>query len=271
MNVKALLQRHPVLFYFILAYAIAWGFCIAAVGTKFLRGEPLQFTDLMLMLLPMLAGPSIAGITMTTITDGRRGLQDLLSRMGKWRVGVRWYALAILIPPVLILPLLLMLANLASPAFFPRFSPMGFIYGILVGFFEEIGWMGFAFPKMQLKRSAFSIAIYLGLLWAMWHLVADYLGASGVFGVYWLPHFLVWMVATFTAMRVLIVWVYSNTRSLLLCQLMHASSTGFLYVLGPSLAPTEDILFYGLYAVVLWLAVIIVVKRYGKNLVRQPE
>ena len=100
--------------------------------------------------------------------------------------------------------------------------------------------------------------------------MADYLGASGVFGAYWLPHFLVWMIATFTAMRVLIVWVYTNTRSLLLAQLMHASSTGFLSILAPSLSPTNDILFYGVYAAVVWLAVVIVVALYGKRLVRQP-
>ena len=130
--------------------------------------------------------------------------------------------------------------------------------------------MGYAFPKMALKHSALATGIFLGLLWTAWHVVADYLGSSGALGVYWLPHFLVWMVATFTAMRVLIVWVYANTRSLLLAQLMHASSTGFLSVLGPSLSPPNDILFYAVYAAALWLAVVIVAALYGKRLVRQP-
>ena len=120
MNVKAFIQRHPVVFYFVLAYAIAWGGCIAAVGPKFLRGESPQFTDTLFMFLPMLAGPSLAGITMIAIVDGRRGLQDLLSRISKWRVGVRWYGLAILIPPVLIIAVLLALTSLVSPVFSPR-------------------------------------------------------------------------------------------------------------------------------------------------------
>jgi hypothetical protein len=70
-----------------------------------------------------------------------------------------------------------------------------------------------------------------------------------------------------TAMRVLVVWVYVNTESLLLSQLLHASSSGFLAVLVPmTLAPAYDALFYAIYAVVLWLAVALVVARYGKDL-----
>ncbi len=270
MNIKAFIQRHPIASYFALAYVIAWGGSFAAVGPKFLRGEPLQFADSLLMFLPMLAGPSIAGITMTYIVDGRNGLRDLFSRMSKWRVGVRWYAAAFLIPPVLFITVLLTLTTLVSPVFSPRFFPWGILIGLMAGFFEEIGWMGYAFPKMELKHSALAAGICLGLLHTAWHVVPDYLGSSGVFGVYWLPHFLIWMVATMTAMRVLIVWVYANTGSLLLAQLMHASSTGFLSILGPSLSPTNDILCYAVYAAILWLAVVIVAALYGKRLVRQP-
>jgi membrane protease YdiL (CAAX protease family) len=251
-NIKVFIQRHSIVFYFILAYTIAWGGSLALVGPKFLRGDPLQFfPDGLFMFLPMLAGPSIAGITMTYILDGNSGLRELFSRMRKWQVGMRWYAVAILIPLVLIFAILLILARLVSPVFFPVFSPAGILIGLFAGFFEEIGWMGFVFPKMERKNSPLVSAIYLGLLWTVWHAVADYLGASQAFDELWLLHFLVWMVATFTAMRVLIVWVYTNTRSLLLAQLMHACSSGFLYILVPPLSPTNDILFYGVYAVVL--------------------
>lgn len=269
MKLKTFIQRHPVAAYYILACMIAWGGSILAVGPKFLRGEAMVFTDVLFIFLPMLAGPSIAGITMTAVIDGKRGLRDLFSRMGKWRVGIRWYAAAVLIPPILITVVLFILTSLVSPVFSPKFFPEGIIIGLLAGFFEEIGWMGFAFPKMELKHNPLTAGIYLGLLWTAWHIVADYLGSSGALGEYWLPNFLVWMVATFTAMRVLIVWVYSNTRSVLLAQLMHAGSTGFLSVLAPSLSPTNNILFYGVYALVLWLVVLIVAVRYGKDFVRQ--
>jgi uncharacterized protein len=270
MNIKALIQRYPVASYFVLAYVISWGGCLAIAGPKFLRSETLQFTDALPMFFSMLAGPSIAGITMTYIADGKSGLQYLFSRMSTWQVGVCWYAVALLLPPVLILTVLLTLTALVSPGFSPGFLLLGFVIGLLTGFFEEIGWMGYAFPKMELKHSAFATSIYLGLLWTVWHVVADYFGSSGALGVYWLPHFLVWMIVTMTAMRVLIVWVYVNTRSVLLAQLMHVSSTGFLGILVPSLSPGNDLFFYSVYAAVLWIVVVIVVARYGKALMRQP-
>jgi len=85
-----------------------------------------------------------------------------------------------------------------------------------------------------------------------------------------LPFFLAF-IALVAAMRVLIVWVYSNTNSVLLAQLMHASSTGFLIILSPSsVSPAQETLWYAIYAAVLWLVVALVATRYGKRLVQQP-
>ena len=131
--------------------------------------------------------------------------------------------------------------------------------GLLAGFFEEIGWTGFAFPRLRERFGLLAGAVLLGLLHSFWHIVADYLFSSAEYGAYWLPHFLIWMVASMTAMRVLIVWVYSNTRSVFLAQLMHASSTAVLAVIGPALSPVNDTLLYAVYAGVLWLVVGVVV------------
>lgn len=269
MNIKAFIQRHPVASYFGLAYMISWVGILVGVGPKFIRSEAIGLTEGMLILLFMLAGPSLAGIMMTLIVDGRSGLRDLLSRMSLWRVGARWYA-ALLIFPVLILAVLLTLSTLVSPVFAPNFTAVGIVFGLLAGFFEEIGWMGYAFPKMQLKNSALAAGILLGLLWGAWHFAAHYLGASGELGVYWWPNFLAMWIVGMTATRVLIVWVYCNTGSVLLTQLMHASSTGFLYILSPSpISPANTNLWYAVYAAVLCVAAAIVAARYGKRLVRK--
>ena len=190
--------------------------------------------------------------------------------MSLWRVGAPWYS-AVLIFPVLILAVQLGLVALLSRDFAPYFFPWGILIGLLPGFFEEIGWTGFALPKMLLKHSALAAAILLGVLQTLWHLAADYLTSSGVRGVYWLPHFAMFVVSM-TAMRVILVWVYTNTRSVLLAQLMHASSTGFLSILVPlSLSPRNDTIFYGVYAVALWAAVIVVVARYGKHMATENK
>ena len=172
----------------------------------------------------------------------------------------------------LILAVLLTLSATVSPAYAPNFLALGIVVGLLAGFGEEIGWTGYAYPRMKNRYGALSAAVYLGLLWSTWHLVADYTTTSATLGVYWLPHFLAFMTISMTAMRVLISWVYCNTRSVLLAQIMHASSTGFLAVLGPvALSPADDTQWYAVYGAVLWLAVVFVIARYGNDLTRSPE
>ena len=266
---SAFARRHAISLYFILAYGIAWAGSLIAVGPKFLRGEPMQMADALLIFIPMLAGPSIAGVTMTALVDGSAGLRDLFSRMRRWRVGGRWYAVAMLLPPVLILAVLLPLSTWVSPVFAPNLLALGIVIGLLAGFFEEIGWTGYAFPKMEARNGALAAAVYLGLLWSTWHVVADYLATSATLGGYWFPHFLAFMTISMTAMRVLIAWVYCNTRSVLMAQIMHASSTGFLAVLGPvALSPANDTQWYAVYGAVLWIVVVLVVARYGGSLTR---
>src|SRR5579885_2008274 len=182
----------------------------------------------------------------------KAGLRNLFARIGRFRVDLRWYAVALLTPPVLILVVLLIFQTLVSPVFTPDFLPIGILFG-LPALLEEIGWMGYAYPKMRMKQSPLAAAILLGVLWGLWHApVVDYLGAAAPHGNYWLPFFLSF-VAIVTAMRVLIVWVYSHTSSLLLAQLTHISLTASLAVLGPvPLTPGQETLWYAVFAGVLW-------------------
>ncbi len=175
------------------------------------------------------------------------------------------------IPPTLILAVLLTLSASVSRDFAPHLFPIGILFGLPAGFLEEIGWTGYALPKIRVKNSALAAGIFLGVLWGIWHLpVVDFLGATYPHGAYWLGYFLAF-VGLVTAMRVLIVWVYSNTSSVLLAQLLQASSTGFLVVLSPvPISPAHETLWYAVYAAVLWVAVAFVTATYGRRLVRHP-
>ena len=114
----------------------------------------------------------MAGITLTAIVDGKSGLQDHISRKGDWRAGVRWYAAAIHIAPIRVTAILLSLTYMVTPLFSPKFLPEGILIGLLAGFFKEIGWMGYDFPEMELKHSALTTGITLGLIWTAWHIEA---------------------------------------------------------------------------------------------------
>src|SRR5207248_2429844 len=118
-----------------------------------------------------------------------------------------------------------------SPVFAPSRFFVGATFGIVAGFFEEIGWMGFAFPKMTKTGNLLGASFGLGVLWGCWHIpVIDFLGTATPHSSFWLPYFLAFT-AAMTAMRVLIGWIYANTKSVALAQLMHTSSTGSLVVL----------------------------------------
>ena len=270
MTLRAFIQRHPLTTYFGIAFLLSYGGFVVVDGPKLLRGEGIRSIEALILFPVLVVGVGLLGILLTANVDGRSGLRDLSIRMRRWRVGVIWYAAALLIPPILILAVLLSLSALVSPAFAPGFFPLGVLFGLVPGFFEEIGWMGYAFPKLVAQqRNVLATGILLGVLWGLWHAsVVDYLGAAAPHGAYWLPFFLAF-VALVAAMRVLIVWVYSNTQSVLLAQVMHLSSTGSLVVLSAAHAsPAQETLWYAIYAATLWLTVVLVVAFYGRDLVR---
>jgi hypothetical protein len=115
-------------------------------------------------------------------------------------------------------------------------------------------------------------ALLLGLVWGLWHFpVADSLGAASPHGHYF-PEFFAAFVAMIAALRVLIAWVYTNTGSLRIAQSLHASSTGFLVVLGaPAVSPGQEALWYAGYAAILWLVAATVVALNGGTLARRAR
>ncbi len=195
MNVRAFIQRYPVGVYFTLAFLISYGGFVVVDGPRLVRGEALRSIDALLLFPALVVGVGLLGIILTAVIDGRNGLRDLFARMRRAdRFNVGWYAPALLIPPVVILTVLFCLSVLVSPSFAPGFFPLGIVFGLVPGFFEEIGWMGFAFPKLRMnreKRSVLATGVILGVLWGLWHApVVDYLGAAAPHGAYWLPFFL---------------------------------------------------------------------------------
>jgi membrane protease YdiL (CAAX protease family) len=174
------------------------------------------------------------------------------------------------IPPVLVLSVLLFMQHFISPAYAPNRFLIGILFGLPAGFLEEIGWMGFAFPKMRLPHTGLAAAIVLGLLWSLWHLpVINFLGTATPHGAYWLHFFLAFAVAM-TAMRVLICWIYTNTRSVLLAQFMHVSSTGSLVIFSPpGVTALQEATWYLIYGAALWLVVALIATLYGKRLMTE--
>jgi membrane protease YdiL (CAAX protease family) len=266
-NALALVRRYPLASYLIAVYGLSWGGFVFLALCRRVRDETVGSLDALLLFPFCVVGVGIVGVVMTRLLDGREGLRRLRSRVAGWRVGWGWYAVALAMPPCTVVAVLSLLRAVVAPEFAPNRFVFGLLFGLLPGFAEEIGWTGFALPRLLSRGSAAGAAVALGILWGLWHLpVVDFLGAASPHGRSWLP-FLGAFTFVLVAMRVLMVWVYGKTGSVLLAQLMHASSTGSLVVFGPPrISPAQEATWYGLYGAALWIVVLILIAIEGTDL-----
>lgn len=230
-NKNTFIQKHAALLFFVLTFAITWGFMALMAGPE---GFPLSEEQLEAMgpmvYVGMLVGPSISALLLTALASGREGFRQLRKQLFKVRVNIRWYAVALLATPLLATVILFVL-SLFSPDFTPAIFATedktillitGIMVGLFVGIFEEIGWIGFVVPRMRQRYSVLATGLIVGLLWGAWHF-PPFWESDTFSGGYPLFLLLVRLFAWLPPYRVLMVWFYERTDSLFLTILMHAS------------------------------------------------
>lgn len=224
------LRRFPVLGGFVLMFVCTWPIDLwAAAGS---HGWSVPAVP---PVLPILVGYGfvVAALVATGITEGRDGVRALLRRFLVWRVGLRWYAVVLLGAAVVDLAAIALhlvlggaLPDFAHP-FATRILPPGvslwavaplfLLWGALTNG-EEIGWRGYALPRLQAAHGALVASLVIGVVSAFWHVPKFLTAGSAQDYPPWL--FLVDSVAK----AVLLTWVFNSTRgSLLMVTLFHAS------------------------------------------------
>jgi len=213
-RITSVVKRYPLVTFFILAYAFAWGLVL-------LTKVSLLFGFLALF------GPAAAAILVSAASEGRSGVRALFGRVTIWRVGLRWYVVALGLPAVLSLGVVGLGLALGMPAAiqFSELSPLTVTLFILV-IGEELGWRGYALPRLQARYGALWASLILGLLWAGWHLPNQLIPGLEFYG-YGFPAFALYVVG----MTVLFTWLANQTRaSVLLAWLFHGAINTLIFV-----------------------------------------
>jgi membrane protease YdiL (CAAX protease family) len=147
----------------------------------------------------------------------------------------------------------------------PGLIMVGLAVALGAGIFEELGWTGFAIPQVRRRYGVFATGFVVGVVWGAWHLLTNVFWASRMtagelsLSIFVPASVIAFLIGYLAAFRVLMVWVYDRTGSLLLAIGMHASLTASVLILDPAaLRGVAHLGYLFALAVVVWAAVAVV-------------
>ena len=196
-------RRHPLTTFFVLAFLFTWALL------------PLARASLAVSLVA-LWGPAVAA-AITARASGRHDFMDLRRRVTSWRAPIGWYLAAVLLP-LPITALRSAIESLAGAEGAIRLQPVSalnlIVFVLVAG--EEIGWRGFALPRLLSRSGACGASTILGLLWALWHLPLFFMPGMPQYGTPFLSYvpylialsFILTMLARPTAGSVIIATLF---------------------------------------------------------------
>jgi len=260
---KEYFRKHGLFFYFLLTIVITWGGIYMAVGLDGILGnEAIPDNRMPILYSVTLLGPIVSSLIMTALADGKAGFRNIGSRLFKWRNNIGWYALALLTVPLMVTGLLLILSRFSikfTPAILLEKNKgsllaLGIFMGLAVGFFEEVGWTGFALPKLRERYSVLKSGLLLGIFWGLWHLPLFVASTKTSGSVSPIIYLVVLLFSFLPIYRVIMTWVYERTESLLIAILMHAPlSASQLILIPPELSGTKLVVYNLIFSVLLWV------------------
>jgi membrane protease YdiL (CAAX protease family) len=243
--------RGPLVRFFVLTYALMWACFITVAVTGIPVYAPLGGV---LVLLGTFA-PSLVALWLTSRTEGDTGVRALLSGVLRWRVGARWYLFALAYIPAI--KLTAALVHRVATGAWPRFGDEPW-YLMLAAIAvstpfqagEEIGWRGYALPRLAARFGLARASILLGLIWGAWHLPQFFIPEADTYG----QSFFVYVLQV-AALSVAMAWLYTRTNgSLLLVMLLHAAVNNAKDIV-PSALPGANSTFGLDASLVAWLTV----------------
>jgi len=269
-----LIKQYPLISFFFLAYAIFWIIWIPLIPHL----QNLATFDIapwvIFLALVGIYAPTFAALIVVSVSEGHNGLKRLLAPLWDWRLRWTWYATAIFLP--LVLAVAAVLIHLGITKQYSLLTSFNWLAGVPVFFAsipllmltklplgpmaEELGWRGFALPRLQRRMSALSASLILGVLWALWHLPAFWVPGAAL-SMDELPTMMgiLQYVVNVVGLTVVFTWLYNSTRgSLLIDFLFHAAYNALptLLFVTTSITPSS-------FTWVTWTVAIFLILKYG--------
>jgi membrane protease YdiL (CAAX protease family) len=248
--------RHDLLLFFVLAYLLSWALWPLVILNP--TSSPL---------VPF--GPLIAAVVVSLLAGGRKELWALLKQLTRWRVHPIWYVIALVGPFVMAVAVAALAVAMGAPmsrsGAYTDVGAVGYTLlstMIIVGLFEEVGWRGFALPRLQRRLDAMWAALVVGVIWALWHLpelISDPTRQRPPL------QFLLWALA----LSVIFTWLYNSTNgSLPIVIICHgAIDTAGRYLLPEFSNGDYQVVWWCMVGLYVLIAIIVVLVAGTKRLV----
>ena len=173
--------------------------------------------------LVALLGPAVAAFV-TAAVSGREAWRDLLARVTAWRMPLRWYVIALVLPVVISLlrtGIEMLTGAPRTVGFMPISLLSAMVFALVAG--EEIGWRGFALPLLLKRFGPWLASVLLGLMWALWHLPLFFMRSMPQYGTPFASY-----VPYLIALSVILTWMMQRTRgSVVIATLFHGAVNTF--------------------------------------------
>lgn len=207
--------RRSVTRFFLLAFGITWALQVPGVLAQ--RGLlPGSIEAYLPFVMLGIFGPLGAATWLTGREGGLPAVRELYVKLLHWRLPVRYYLVALVLPAVLLTLVLCLLrmTGRAGPVLYLPDAEQLLVAGI-VALAEEVGWRGYALPRLQEKMGPFAASGLLGVLWTLWH-IPMFLGLGIPLSL------LLVLLLYFTGGSLLFTWLFNRSGgSLLLAALAH--------------------------------------------------
>jgi len=272
---NSLAARHPILTFVFLVYALTWPFFILEVLASY---AILPFELPMPIMILQAFMPGLAAVIVSGWISGKAGIRALFEKLLIVRVGLRWYAFAIFILAFVSATAISLnnlfgtsAVSLLSTKMPPFSGPIELFINIVMLFIfsaifnsEELGWRGFALPKLQAKYNALTSSLILSIPWLFFHLPLFFkLGSSQADS-----SFICYGIGII-AQTVIFTWMYNNTRgSVLLAILLHASSNTWTQIFSINSDATNHFLAWMMTCALVIVVIVVTVISGAENLSR---